>query len=72
MKKKQWYVFTALFFLVFLVLSWASKRPDVHAVDIDSFSDLAFWIDNRIEQGIALISIILAIGCGICAELEKN
>ncbi len=72
MKKKQWYVFTVLFFLVFLVSSMASRRPDISAVGIDSLSDLGFWIDNRIEQGMALISIILALGCFICAHWAED
>lgn len=72
MKKKQWYLFAVLFFLLFLAGSVASGRPDIYAVDIDSLSDLAWWIDNQIEQTIALICIIMAWGCFVCARWAED
>lgn len=72
MKKKQWYVFAVLFFLLFFVGSAASRRPDIAAVDIDSYRDLAWWIDNLIEQTTALICIFMAMGCMICAHWAED
>jgi len=72
MKKKQWYVFTMLLFLLSLFLEMAGRRPDIKAAQIGSLSDLAFWIDNNIEQGISLISIVLALGCLICSYWAED
>lgn len=72
MKKKQWYVFAVLLFLLSLLLEIAGRRPDIRAVQIDSLSDLAFWIDNNIEQAISLVSIVLALGCFICAQWAED
>jgi len=72
MKKKQWYVFAVLLFLLSLLLEIAGRIPDIRAVQIDSLSDLAFWIDNNIEQAISLVSIVLASGCFICAQWAED
>ena len=72
MKKKQWYVFTVLFFLVFLALEYASGRPEIYAVDIHSLSDFAWWIDNEIEEIMGFICIAMSAGCMTCAHWAED
>lgn len=72
MRKKQWLVFAVLFFLNSLILGIACRRPDIRVAEIGSLPDLAFWIDNNIEQAIALIFMVLATGCFICAYWEED
>ena len=68
MKKKQWYVFGAIFFLIAVVYyRWSTMPSVVYGWSVDSFSELAILIDNKIDRTIALISAILGFGCLICS-----
>ena len=72
MKKKQWYVFSVLFFLLFLVFEIASGRPQVYLVEITSLSDLAHWMENQIEKLVSIIFIVLCLGCTICTRWAED
>lgn len=72
MRKKQWYVFTVLFVLLFLVFEYASGRPDIYALDIDSLSDLAWWIENEVEEIIGFICIAMSAGCITCSRWAED
>lgn len=72
MKKKQWYVFAAIFLLLFIVFEIAGSRPAIVAADIESLSDLGFWIDNKVERTVALVSILISLGCMICSDWAEK
>jgi len=68
MKKKQWYVFGAFFLLIAIVYyRWSTTPSVVHILGVDSLSELAILIDNKIDRTIALISAIIGFGCLICS-----
>lgn len=72
MKKKQWYVFSVVFFLIGIVFCGSSRTPSIYASEISSLSDLGFWIDNKIEHSIATISFIMGLGCLFCSDQEEK
>ncbi len=72
MKKKQWYVFVVFFFLISIVYYASSKNPSIYASQINSLSDLGFWIDNKIEHSIATVSLALGLACLFCSDRAEN
>jgi hypothetical protein len=72
MKKKQWYVFEAVFFLIFVIFYFASSRPPMSDLQIESYLNLVALIDNRIEHAIATVAIIMSGACMISSRWADN
>ena len=68
MKRKQWYIFGAIFLLIALIYyRWSAMPSTVYFSSVDSLSEMAILIDNKIDRTIAFMSVAVGFGCLACS-----